>query len=118
MSASSSPLSTSEPIPAEVFEAAYVIYLDMEGSDSTGYAVRGAVAYAFQAGRESMMPKPKPPIVYVKPRGICSVCFTERSITVNGCIQGHDLPRKLRRGYPYTRTCAGSRKPPKETVDE
>lgn len=75
------------------------------------YALQAVVAAAFAAGRESMLPKPKPPIVYVKPRGNCAVCGKELALKADGRVRGHDSPKV--KGARWSGYCPGSRKPPK-----
>lgn len=53
---------------------------------------------------------PPTPRVYVRPRGICSVCGEERAITLAGRIRGHDAPDGLS-------WCVGSRRPFRRATD-
>lgn len=104
---------STDTVPRDVLNAALQIHAEILGTQGCCDGVPEAIAYAYAAGRASMQPKPKPPIVYVKPRGTCSVCGVERALTVDGNLRGHDAPRNMQRGFPYSGTCKGSRKPPK-----
>lgn len=73
--------------------------------------LREAVASAYQAGIASCKPKPKPPPVYVKPRGNCAVCGVQLTLNIAGDVRGHDVPRK--KGERFLGFCLGSRKPPR-----
>lgn len=77
---------------------------------------RAALNGAFRAGLAGRKPNmPLPPKVYLKPRGVCSVCGRETSLTIDGNMQAHDAPRGPR--GEYVGICKGARRPPKEAAD-
>jgi hypothetical protein len=101
-------------IPADVHEAAYGTYLNMDGAPGMEAPVAAAVAYAYRAGRESMMPKPKPPTVAVKLRGTCTACGKNRALTLDGKVRGHNEPKS--QGQRWPDYCPGGHNPPKEVA--